>query len=132
MQWIKDHSPPDHRPDTALLPPTRRAAHTAGCGRWPPLLPGTTSSEPLLLSCLRQEGRLPLSVCKGFPTFRNMGRGTSLGVQWLRLCAPSASEHLLCGVGREASYHVVRTIKQLQEEARMVRNRGLLLKLAWN
>ena len=44
----------------------------------------------------------------------------------------SLLEHLLCGVGREASYHVVRTIKQLQEEAHMVRNRGLLLKLAWN
>src|SRR5574339_38616 len=39
--------------------------------RGTPRFSGTTSSEPLLPSCSRQEGRLPCFVWKGFPTFRS-------------------------------------------------------------
>src|SRR5574341_905532 len=51
--------------------PTQSSPASRSPWRGTPRFSGTTSSEPLLPSSSRQEGRLPCFVWKGFPTFRS-------------------------------------------------------------
>src|SRR5574340_974817 len=55
----------------ALDAPPQSSPASRSPWRGTPRFSGTTSSEPLLPSGSRQEGRLPCFVWKGFPTFRS-------------------------------------------------------------